>query len=499
MPASAPDSAASSTWYCAAGTAAEADGFADHSVVMANPTDGDLEARVTVFAGAIAVSHVPDRPAGDARETALPAPVTERVELPAGESVVLRVADVVQAPLGAALVEIDGGGVAVEHRVSGPNGTDVAPCSTFAAPAWHLAWGATTRDAREIVVLFNPFPSDAIVDAVFATEGGVREPVRFQGLPVPARSVVGVDLGVDVTRSEQVSATFRARSGRIVVERLQHFDGSLGLAGLSLALGAPEAATTWVFAEGEASAPSPGPAGPDGRAGDDGTANADTASRAERIVVYNPGDDRAEVDVRLHPSAEEPAPLPQPFRLSIGPRGYEIVDYGGHERVVAGVPHATVVRSTNGRAVVAERVTVDTAAHRARGTAAASGSPRASEITASPGSRLAAGTWTFPPLGAGDGSVASLVVFNPDLRRAVEVRVDAGATVEVPPGGRVTLDVDPGVGSAARGMVVRGERAVVVDRVVTSPDGRRLALSPGVPAVDGAVLLDALADDGALG
>src|SRR4029453_6889017 len=159
MPAMAPASAATSTWYCTAGTAVP-DGMADHTVVMANAGTDDRTATVTVVAGALKRRGVP--PAG-----VLPDSVVRQVPVPAGSRVTLRLGDVVQAPLAAAVVEVDGGGVAVEHAVNGPQGADVTPCSSFAAPAWHFAWGTTTRDARELIVLFTPSPSPPTVDAGF--------------------------------------------------------------------------------------------------------------------------------------------------------------------------------------------------------------------------------------------------------------------------------------------------------------------------------------------
>jgi Family of unknown function (DUF5719) len=542
MPASPAAEVGSSTWYCAAGTADE-NGMADHTVSIVNPTDDDLVATVTVFAGEVATTSTTPPPA--TTTTAAPGErppetLTEQVEVPAGARVDVRPGDLVEAPLAAALVEVDGGDVAVEHRVSGTHGADVAPCSTFASPTWHFAWGATSRDAREIVVLFNPFPSSATVDAVFTTEDGRREPVRFQGFPVPAGSVVGVDLGDDVTRSEQVSATFTARSGRVVAERLQQYDGTLGTRGLSLTLGVPGAADTWVFADGEASAASPTTPAPDAEgsgedpdggeepdAGDDDRGDpGDELTTAERIVVYNPGDERAQVDVSVVPTTEEPGPLPQPFRLSVGPGGYEVVDYGGQDRIVAGVPHATVVRSTDGHPVVAERVTVDAGpAPTAQGRRATSSPPaRQGEITASAGSRLAAPVWRFPSMGdpaAPDGTV-ELVVFNPDPEHPVRVGVDlfAGTSrdaadegdpadggdigavepppIVVAPGARVALVLDEVQAAAALAAAVDADGPVVVDRVVRWPDGRRLSLAAGIPGARDAVTLDALADGGVL-
>lgn len=537
MPATVPSGAGSATWYCAAGTAEEG-GMADHTVTMFNPSTDDREATVTVFAGSVA----------GATAAAMPAPVVEQVELRAGRRVDLRLGDLVASPLAAALVEVDGGGVAVEHRVVGEHGADAAPCSTFAAPTWHLAWGATTRDARNTVVLFNPFPSSATVDAVFTTDDGRREPVRFQGFPVPAGSVVGVDLGDDVTRSEHVSATFEARSGRVVVEQLQDFDGSLGMEGLSLTLGAPEAGETWVFTDGEASAPGPTTPAPgadeetsdedadaDADAPDEAEADADDAdtegtedaddealTTTERIVVYNPGAERAEVEVSAIPRTDEPAPAPadapapapapQPFRLSIGPGRYKVVDYGDEDRIEAGVAHATVVRSTNGEPVVSQRVTVDTgpAPEPARESRDEDLQTRPGEITVATGSRLAAPRWAFasatPGDPDGDADTVAFVVFNPDPEDAVSVRLDLESeTVDllspftVPPGASVTMELDADESAATEAAVIVADGPVIAERVVRLADGRRSALGPGVPEAGDAVTLDRLADEGLLG
>jgi hypothetical protein len=494
MPAARPETAGSSTWYCAAGTA-EADGFADHRVAIVNTGDEPRTATLTVVTGAI---RRPDGPEGGAAEAGGP-PVTREVAVPAGKRVEIRLGDVAAAGLAAAVVEVDGGGAAVEHQVSGPHGEDAGPCATFAGSTWHLAWGATTRDARDVVVLFNPFPSPATVDGTFVTEDGGREPVRFQGFPVPAGGVVGVDLGDDVTRSQQVAATFRARTGRIVVERLQQFDGSLGTEGLSLDLAVPSAGTTWVFADGEATVPAPVPPAPGedpapAASGDDDDGHASS----EKIVVYNPSRERARVEVRVLPGGDDPGPAPQPFRLSVPGGAYETIDYGDQARIVAGEPHTTVVHVTNGTRVVAQRVTVDA------GPRPSSRRPPTGEVTAAPGARLAAPTWAFPTAGSEDDETAVFVVFNPDPDEPVRVRLAVpgrggdrdgeGGSAQVPPGGRVALDAPTGAGTA--GVVLSAGGPVVAERVVRAADGRRETLAPGLPLLDGGESLDALAAAG---
>lgn len=346
------------TWFCAAG------GGVEHTVVV-DAGERAVTGRLTVVPG----DHAPP-PATSATTTSTSTtsstsapsttatPVGSRrsvardFTVAAGDEAQFRLGDLVDAPLAAAVVEIDPEprttvppptegadappDVTVAHEVRGAQGVDSAPCTTQSASTWHFAWGATTRDAREQLVLFNPFPNDVAVDAVFSTDRGVREPVRWQGLTVPARSVLAVDVGEDVTRRGHVAASLHVRGGRLVVDRLQSFDGRLGSAGVSVAAGVPEAATRWTFADGLV------------EAGD-----------AERIVLYNPGETVAETEVVVEladPGAAD-GYRPEPFAVVVRPGRYEVLDLAEQARVPKGKAHTITVRSTNDTPVVVERVT----------------------------------------------------------------------------------------------------------------------------------------------
>jgi hypothetical protein len=459
-PAAQPADAASSTWYCAAGTA-QSDGFADHTVVVANATDHDVHGVLTVFAGRLekpaAPSAPPSDPAAAPSATAPPDPTTtsppatdpaekEEVEktftVGAHARGSFRLADIRAAELAAAVVEVDSGGVAVEHQVNGASGTsDVAACASTASPDWHFGWGATTRDAREVLVLFNPFPSDVTVDGVFSTAGGVREPLRWQGLAVPGRSVVGIDLGDDVTRREQVSATIHSRGGLLVVDRLQMFDGSLGKTGVNLDLGQPAAQLNWGFPEGRVG-------GPD----------------SEQIVVYNPGDKAAEVDVSvvLGPQPEGTAP-PAPFGVVVRPQSFELVDFGAEARVPKSVGHSTIVRSRNGIPVVAERVSLS-----------------AGRVSGSPGALFAATSWILPATTDSAAATQRLVLLNAHPSRTAHVvsPLNPGQVTEVPPGTRAEVALP--AGSAGDALVVRSDVALVAERVTDRSDASAAA-NPGLP------------------
>ncbi|HEV7763207.1 MAG TPA: DUF5719 family protein, partial [Acidimicrobiales bacterium] len=475
------DHALSSTWYCAAGTA-YGDGSAEHTVVVANPTDAEVAGTLTVYPGDVAPPRPGplDDPAAAEATTTTTAPelpdagrVQEDFSVPARSRVEYRLSDLVTAQLASATVEADSGGVTVEHQVDSPVGSDVAPCASAASPTWYFAWGATSRDARELLVLFNPFPSDVIVDAVFSTEGGVREPLRWQGLTVPARSVVGVDVGDDVTRREQVSATLRARSGRLIVDRLQVFDGSGDTAGVSVALGQTAPGHDWLFSHG--------------RVGD---------GVDERIVLYNPGRTTAEVEVSVEAvdSAKRP---PQPFGVVVRPGRYEVVDYADESRVEPGVTHGTAVRSSNGVPVVAERVmTYDGPPARASG-------PARRELSITPPTAVAATEWSFPAAGGAEDEVLRYTVMNPAPDRPARVSLTlfaGGRAVDVPdlsgvtvaPGERVTLEL-PADALAPVGpdgtVVIHADGPVTAERIVLR-DGLPTTIGPGIPVGPGTVALD---------
>jgi Family of unknown function (DUF5719) len=498
MPALPDGDVLASTWYCAAGTAESR--LADHTVVVVNPGDQRVSGTVSIYSGRVAPPPEPvvtsredeeaassddeaataedgAGPGGDASEAAeagdaadgaptdttgegpsvadpwdrepgdalAPGVVDQPFEVAAHGRYQLRLSDVVTAPLAAALVEA-GGPVVVEHAVSGKAGRDIGPCASAASSEWHTAWGATVRGSRELLVLFNPFPSATTVDVDFSTDDGIREPVRYQGLPIPAGGVIGLDVGDDVSREPVVAASVHTRSGSIVVERLVISDGSRKPypEGLALALAAPRPLEAWAFADGRL-----------------------TDERQEWIVVYNPTDERAEVDVSVRPPLEEGQPPPTPFRLSIRPGRYETINYGEDERVPPQFGHSTLVRSANGVPVVAERVQ------------AAPADARRGDVSVSLGAAFADRSWYFTSAARDSEGTTRIVVANPDLRQPARVSItamidgealtpDELTGVELGPGVRKEIRLPDEVVGPTASYEVEADRPVLAERVITN-------------------------------
>lgn len=413
-----PDDALGSIWFCAGQTAGE-DTAADGTVVIANLGEADAAGTVEVVSDA----------GGSA---------TEPVEVAARTTERVRVADVLTADWAAATVQMDQSSIIVEHEVVGPHGRGAAACQTRASDRWYLPAGATTRDAQLTLVIYNPYRDAALVDLAFTTAEGVRRPTALDGVPIEAGGVRAVDVSGVVTVREVVATTLTARRGRVVVDRIQTYDGR----GSSTT--DEEAATEFYRAEGltvTPGVPAPRPVW-------DLPAGVRAAGIHERITVFNPGRRDAEVEITFSLRDPERNDELDPFPLAVPAGEFQVFEVDASDVIPEGVTHAVTVRSTNDVPVVAERSLV----------AAAGASYLA--VLASTGSPLAARRWGFAA-GRRNGEADSqrVALHNPGDEE-VEVRLvafgDGRRTPAPVPDGPVRLAPDE-------------HREVVVTDV---PDGR---------------------------
>lgn len=464
----------SSTWYCAGGTAEGEDPFANHIIDILNPTDGRIQVTLTAYGGEIAPPPAaPDDEADEADEKKdsdkttttkanepadAPEPVVQDFELAARSRQQVELSDLVTADVASALIE-GSGGLIVEHEIVSEHGRDAKPCSTSASDSWHFAWGRTSADARELLVFFNPFPDDAIIEGVFSTDAGIREPLRFAGLVVPARGTLAVDLGDDVTRREEVAATITARSGRVIVDRIQLVNGDAGR-GLTVQTGIPEPQTQWVFPYGFSS----------------------DAIR-EQYSVYNPTDELAEVEFENVFADPDKNGGAEPIHLSIPPGSHVQFNPAADDRIPDSVAHRSIIRSANGVPIVAERVQY------------ASGDSRRG-ISVTTGSPVEATTWYFAAGSTSESNDEWLNIVNLDTQALTEVSVKAVSdgrlvdvselqNVEIGPSGRLDVRLGDHISREELSIIVISTEPVVVERGMYRVSGRGVSNSVGVPAPDG--------------
>ncbi len=381
------------------------------------------------------------------------APIVSDVGVEGYRSKVFPVPSEVTGPYVAATVELDGGDVAVEHTVTGPRGSGASPCASDPSPQWYLANGSTARDASELLLVFNPFSGDAVVDMTFATDEGSDAPASLQGLPVAPRSTKVIDLGE--RRRDLISTSVRARTGQVVVERLQSFDGSAGRVGLSLMPAAPGTARQWYFPRG-----------------------LHDGSTSERWHIYNPGEREAQVSIEI--TSDDPTLLPEPIDLVIPPAARTTVVASEQARVPAGMGYSSQVRSLNDVPVVAEREVDGRSPTPPRGWSSDLGAPRR------------ASTWVFPFGESSEAQRETLVVANPGntvahfsvftLEGGVKSPLSALQDQEMKPAARVVVGFWDVIRLSPLPLIVEATAPVVVERQVVSTAGVGSGWVMGVPS-----------------
>jgi hypothetical protein len=266
--------------------------------------------------------------------------------------------------------------------------------------------------------------------------------------------MVAVSVGQSVRRRASVATTVTSRVGRLVVSRLQLFDGTgdIPRRGVSLTLGAPTPGPVWYF--------------PEGYVGEGVT---------ERIHVYNPSgrEARVEIDMLLDQGEADPVELTVPAQARV------TFTVNEEPRVPANVGHAAVVRAVNGVDVVAERTVEALPPSPSTGLAVALGATRP------------VGQWAFAA-GEPDAAVDEwLTVLRPGGRATTvsvvalvdgrRVRVPGLQHLRVPGRGRLPVHLADHLPRPVGPVIVEASGPVVVERDLYRSPAPGRAMSIGIP------------------
>ena len=446
------------TWFCPGGSAPG--GRADVSLEIINASVEPVQAIVSGIRSGLGL-----------------APTDVVVTIEASGRTRVRLADLVaDSEWMGAVVEVRSADVIVEQTYLGASGTtDRALCHTRTSDLWVVASGATefaTRGEEMVLLLLNPFPHDAVLNIRFNSDVGVD---TLNGVVVPARRVVALDVTEEVPVASRVSAVIDVVVGRIAASRVQ----SQGLVtqadhgfpvGLSVTPLASTTAPVWHLLDLN---------------GND---------RFEVVSVVNPSASQtAEVDLEIisdEALSRDPIELTiaagamSQVRLSEVSRLAGLASYGITARSLTGVPIAVMHESSDlfaegpldeaadGEDLVAPEPTQDLG-------------PKNISVAATIGLDVSSTRW-LAPLGSGSHSV---VIFNPSPVSIATVEVaildDQGRNlvtqIEVAPLRRVSLSASE-LGSERPIVEVVSRSPVVVSRDLSGVSQHQLL--PGVVAAD---------------
>ena len=461
----------SSTWYCA-GFATGVEGTL-HDLIVTN-SGAATRARVTAYDA--------EGPKG-----------VQSVDLAAATTTRIETRDLFQSSDLSIMVESPAGDLVVEHRLVTSLGVDQVPCATSASDEWHFPALSTALGSASRLVLFNPFSSDAGVDVTVARDDGVSLPAALTGIVVPAGSTKVVDLSEAVVRRDLFALSLELRTGRVIAETVQVYDAEAippevrdripPARGVRMMLGVPRPASNWAFADGFT--------GPGVR---------------ERVVVYNPGDEKVTVMIQVVPfSGAELAP--EPFELEVAARRYGSVDLSAEGRIPAEGLHAIRVQAEpSDRVVVGRSVLIDGGP----GDATTPGVVQRPNLrwgaTISGGSPIAATGWLASGMVVGESQQPMLQIHNPNpgivsFTATILGGPDDGLVladgVEVAAGDSLALPVAAeGLAEGEVTVVVSAGSPVVVERLITFVSRQDLSMGLAVPFAGEGERTVSLADQG---
>jgi hypothetical protein len=329
-----------------------------------------------------------------------------------------------------------------------------AMCARAASDRWYFPFGSSARGFNEWILLYNPFPDEAVIKVTLVTAGGTRSPAGLSDVAVPAHSGTGVRLNDFQLQQKGLAVEVAAVRGRVVSWHTIYAQPEGRPAGVGMSLGAPRAAVDWYF-----------PAGAVGSAQD------------ERIAILNPSVDEALVTVSLITDDEAIQP-PDLVEMEIPGRSSREINLGkevGGEKLGGA---SIAVRSVNEVPIVAEQA-IWYSEDDFRGFSA--------EIGAASGAQ----NWWVGPAAAKPERDGLLMINTGESEATVDVTLLmlegtpltpaelSGLTI--PPGGRLRVGLEDLTGRGLAVALVESSSDIAVERIAYSRTSNDVATVMGIP------------------
>lgn len=334
------------------------------------------------------------------------------------------------------------------------SGVGAAACAPAASTRWFFPEGNSTVTHDERLVIYNPFPDEAVVKVSLLSPGGEKSKAGLADKAVPSNSSITLALNDFILEQKVLGAIVSATRGRVVAWRLSIARPDELPSGVQFTLGATEPAATWYFPEGAVG-----------------------IGFQERLSILNPGTEEATVEVTLA-NDERSVPAAGSTEIPVPPRSTKAIVLD--EAALAGERGgaAATVRSVDGVPIVVER-TVFYTTQEVDGTASEIGS-------STPSLRWLLGPATSNP----DTDSAVLLNTSGETARVSLTLLRAGgrplepnalANLKVPAGRRLRVPLSEITSGEAFAVVVESDAPVVAERFSYSRGAGDVSSVMGIP------------------
>jgi hypothetical protein len=332
-------------------------------------------------------------------------------------------------------------------------GAMAARCTQQPGSRWLFAQASTAPGYDTYLYIANPFPEQAGVTIRVLGPSGDVVPPGLSNFQLPPSSQTKIFLGDYFAETTSFGLDVTTNRGRVIVSRLMKVASQDGVRGISMDTGAPAPATQWIFPGGQV-----------------------PASGLEDMVIANPSTHEALVSESFltagggAPAGQQNVAVPAGQQISIA----------SSDEVPAGTQHGTIITSTNGVPVVAERVTVEGTGS-ARGYETVFGVPGWASSWLVPAGSPAGGTDTLGVVATGLGPATFGVTLVTGTGSSAP---PALATLTVGPGTRGSFDLTPYLGGQpALALVHASAGSIAVESDVALPPAYRETLEAiGTPS-----------------
>lgn len=331
-------------------------------------------------------------------------------------------------------------------------GLTASPCSNSAARRWLFPAGSSSRGYNERLVLYNPFPDEAVVRVSFITPNGVRSKANLSNVAVPVGGATTVRVNRFILQQPVLAADVSATRGRIVAWKTLFSDDDDRPKGVGSTLGSREGSTDWFFPSGAA-----------------------TEGIEEKIYLLNTTDKEAIVTISL--VGDDPIDQPNELvEIEVPRRSSKSIGVSKALGGGASGGMSAIVHSDNGVPIFAERAVWYSGAF--KGFSLEVGSPHAS-----------ASWWLGPASDAPtQDSIVVLNVGQDEATISLDLLTEEGSgptrlnisDLTVPAGGRLRIPLMDKVDSASV-VLLRSSTPVVAERVAYSSSAADVAALIGIP------------------
>jgi hypothetical protein len=336
-------------------------------------------------------------------------------------------------------------------------GAAAMPCTEQASANWYLPAGSSALGYDERLLLYNPFPDEAVVRVSFLTASGLRAKANLADKPVPPRGATTIKLNKFILTQSTLGVQVEAIRGRLVAWNVMFAKPKGRPAGVQGTIGAPAPAARWYF--------------PDGGVG---------KGLDETLTIVNPNHREARVTVSLIGNREIVQP-PKLVNIAVPPDGAHLVSLPhalkARQSNVGGL--GAIVQSSNGVPIaVARTMTYDTA----------TASGRSSELGATV---MSEHLFVAPAVSAPTTDNIVLMNVSPDdatvsiaLTRAggSPLHPSALTSVELASGSRVKIPIGKFTKGTPMGALISSSAPIVAERLSYSRASGDVASVMGIGA-----------------